>query len=204
MGNKRLIDFKVFLNGIWRENPILFIMLGLCPTLAVSGSVRDALGMGIAVIFVLTGSNFVISLIRKIVPNHVRIPVFIVVIATFVTITDYILAAYSPQIHKNLGVYLPLIVVNCIILGRAEGFASKNNVFNSILDGLGMGIGFTLIIFIISSVREILGNGTFMGKLILGENFKPFLIMIMPPGAFLVIGILIALKQKLEKGKKKC
>ena len=204
MGNRKLIDFKVFLNGIWRENPILFIMLGLCPVLAVSASVKDALGMGIAVIFILTGSNFVISLIRKIVPNHVRIPVFIVVIATFVTVTDYIIAAYSPQIHKNLGVYLPLIVVNCIILGRAEGFASKNNVINSILDGLGMGLGFTLIIFVIASIREILGNGTFMGKIIFGENFKPFLIMIMPPGAFLVIGILIALKQKFEKGKKKC
>ncbi|MCM8785702.1 MAG: electron transport complex subunit E [Candidatus Omnitrophica bacterium] len=200
---KKIIDFKVFLNGIWKENPILFIMLGLCPVLAVSGSVKDALGMGIAVIFVLTGSNMVISLIRKIVPSYVRIPVFIVVIATFVTITDYFLAAYSPQIHKNLGVYLPLIVVNCIILGRAEGFASKNNIFNSILDGLGMGIGFTLIIFVISSIREILGNGTFMGK-ILFTNFNPFLIMIMPPGAFLVIGILIALKQKIEKGKKIC
>ncbi|MCX7917362.1 MAG: electron transport complex subunit E, partial [bacterium] len=183
---KKIIDFKVFLNGIWRENPILFIMLGLCPVLAVSASVKDALGMGVAVIFVLTGSNFVISLIRKIVPSHVRIPVYIVVIATFVTITDYTLAAYSPQIHKNLGVYLPLIVVNCIILGRAEGFASKNNILNSILDGLGMGLGFTLIIFIISSVREILGNGTFMGKVLFGSNFSPFLIMIMPPGAFFV------------------
>ncbi|MCM8808157.1 MAG: electron transport complex subunit E [Candidatus Omnitrophica bacterium] len=201
---KKIIDFKVFLNGIWKENPILFIMLGLCPVLAVSGSVKDALGMGIAVIFVLTGSNFVISLIRKIVPSHVRIPVFIVVIATFVTITDYTIAAFFPQIHKNLGVYLPLIVVNCIILGRAEGFASKNNVFNSILDGLGMGLGFTLIIFVISSFREILGNGTFMGKPILGSNYNPFLIMIMPPGAFLVIGLLIALKQKIEKGKKIC
>lgn len=201
---KKLIDFRVFLNGIWRENPILFIMLGLCPVLAVSGSVRDALGMGVAVIFVLTGSNFVISLIRKIVPSYVRIPVYIVVIATFVTITDYTLAAFSPQIHKNLGVYLPLIVVNCIILGRAEGFASKNNVLNSILDGLGMGLGFTLIIFIISFFRETIGNGTFMGKIIFGENYKPFLIMIMPPGAFLVIGLLIALKQKIERRKEKC
>lgn len=201
---KKIIDFKIFLKGLWEENPILFIMLGLCPVLAVSGSVKDALGMGAAVIFVLTGSNFVISLIRKIVPSHVRIPVFIVIIATFVTITDYTLAAYNPQIHKNLGVYLPLIVVNCIILGRAEGFASKNNVLNSILDGLGMGIGFTLIIFVISSIREILGNGTFMGKVLFGSNFNPFIIMIMPPGAFLVIGILIALKQKIEKKGKIC
>ncbi|HOK57051.1 MAG TPA: electron transport complex subunit E [bacterium] len=201
---KKIIDFKVFLNGIWRENPILFIMLGLCPVLAVSSSIKDALGMGIAVIFVLTGSNFVISLIKNIVPSHVRIPVYIVVIATFVTITDYTLAAYSPQIHRNLGVYLPLIVVNCIILGRAEGFASKNNVINSILDGLGMGLGFTLIIFVIATIREVLGNGTFMGKALFGPDFSPFLIMIMPPGAFLVIGILIALKQKIEKGKKIC
>lgn len=201
---KKIIDFKVFLNGIWRENPILFMMLGLCPILAVSGSVRDAVGMGISVIFVLTGSNFVISLIRKLVPSHVRIPVFIVVIATFVTICDYVLAAYSPQIHKNLGVYLPLIVVNCIILGRAEAFASKNNIFNSILDGLGMGIGFTLIIFIIATIREVLGNGTFWGKYLLGKDFQPFLIMIMPPGAFFVIGILISLKQAIEKRGKKC
>ncbi|MCM8817981.1 MAG: electron transport complex subunit E [Candidatus Omnitrophica bacterium] len=202
---KKLIDFKVFLKGIWKENPILFIMLGLCPVLAVSSSVKDALGMGIAVIFVLTGSNFVISSIKKIVPSYVRIPVYIVVIATFVTITDYTLAAFSPQIHRNLGVYLPLIVVNCIILGRAEGFASKNNILNSILDGLGMGIGFSLIIFVIASIREIIGNGTFLSRSILGVSYNPFLIMIMPPGAFLVIGLLIALKQRIEKGgKEKC
>lgn len=201
---KKIINFKVFLDGIWKENPILFIMLGLCPVLAVSGSVRDAIGMGISVIFVLTGSNFVISLIRKIVPSHVRIPIFIVVISTFVTICDYVLAAYAPIIHKNLGVYLPLIVVNCIILGRAEAFASKNNVLNSILDGLGMGIGFTLIIFIISTIRETLGNGTFWGRYVFGKNYQPFLIMIMPPGAFFVIGILISLKQAREKRSKRC
>ena len=198
------IDFKNFLKGIWRENPVFYLMLGLCPLLAVSGSVRDSLGMGIAVIFVLTGSNLTISLIRKFVPSHVRIPVFIVVIATFVTIADYSLAALSPQIHRNLGVYLPLIVVNCIILGRAEAYASKNNVINSILDGLGVGIGFTIAIFIISVIRELLGNGTIMGYQIMGANYTPFLIMIMPPGAFLVIGFLIAIKQGIEKRGKKC
>jgi Na+-translocating ferredoxin:NAD+ oxidoreductase subunit E len=198
------IDFRNFSKGIWRENPIFYLMLGLCPLLAVSGTVKDALGMGIAVLFVLIGSNVTVSLLRRIVPAHVRIPVFIVIIATFVTIADYSIAAFSPEIHKNLGVYLPLIVVNCIILGRAEGFASKNNVFNSVLDALGMGIGFTFAILLISVIRETLGNGTVFGINILGSNYTPFLIMIMPPGAFFVISFLIAIKNGIEKRRNRC
>ena len=199
---KKLIDFKNFINPIWRENPVFYLMLGLCPLLAVSGSVRDSLGMGIAVIFVLVGSNFTVSVIRKFVPSHVRIPVFIVVIATFVTIADYSIAAFSPEIHRNLGVYLPLIVVNCIILGRAEAFASKNNILNSILDGLGTGIGFTIAILLIAIIREALGNGTIFGNPVFGTGYTPFLIMIMPPGAFLVIGFLIAIKQGMNRRRK--
>jgi len=199
---KKLIDFKNLINPIWRENPVFYLMLGLCPLLAVSGSVRDSLGMGIAVIFVLVGSNFTVSVIRKFVPSHVRIPVFIVVIATFVTIADYSIAAFSPEIHRNLGVYLPLIVVNCIILGRAEAFASKNNILNSILDGLGTGIGFTIAILLIAIIREALGNGTIFGKPVFGTGYTPFLIMIMPPGAFLVIGFLIAIKQGMNRRRK--
>lgn len=200
---RKLFDLRNLTTGIWKENPIFFIMLGLCPALAVSNSLIDALGMGVSLIFVLTGSNITVSLIRKNVPAHIRIPVFIVVIATFVTIIDYSLAAFSPQLHKNLGVYLPLMVVNCILLGRAEAFASKNNIINSALDGIGMGLGFTLAIFIIALIREFLGQGTFFGINILGENYLPFLIMIMPPGAFLVIGFLLSIKNSFG-GKKEC
>ncbi len=195
----KLVDTKSFTSGLWKMNPILYLMIGLCPLLAVSSAVKDALGMGVAVIFVLTGANVTISLIRRVVPSHVRIPVFIVIIATFVTTVDYSLTAFSPQLHKNLGVYLPLMVVNCIILGRAEAFASKNNIINSALDGLGMGLGFTIAIFVISAIRELLGQGTFMGLNVLGRNYTPFIIMLMPPGAFLVMGFLIALKNSIER-----
>jgi len=192
------IDFKNFTKGLWKENPVLYLMLGLCPLLAISGSVSDSIGMGFAFTFVIIGSNVIISFIRKFIPRQVRIPVFIVIIATFVTITDYSIAAFSPQLHKNLGVFLPLIVVNCIVLGRAEAFASKNNVFNSLLDGLGMGIGFAFIIILMAIIREGIGNGTILGRTVFGENYKPFLIMILPPGAFLVIGFLIAIKNSLS------
>jgi Na+-translocating ferredoxin:NAD+ oxidoreductase subunit E len=200
---KKIVEPQNFSLGLWKENPVFYLMLGLCPLLAVSATLRDALGMGIGVIFVLLGANITVSVIRKIVPAHIRIPVFIVVIATFVTIIDYSLAAFTPQLHKSLGVYLPLMVVNCIILGRAEAFASKNNIINSALDGLGMGIGFTLAILLIALIREFLGQGTLFGISVLGENYLPFLIMIMPPGAFLVIGFLVAAKNSLG-GRKKC
>ncbi len=200
---KQLIDFRSFYAGIWKENPIFFIMLGLCPLLAVSASLKDALGMGAAFMFVLAGSNITVSCIRRWVPSHIRIPVFIVVIATFVTVVDYSMAAFLPPLHRNLGVYLPLMVVNCILLGRAEAFASKNNIINSALDGLGMGLGFTLAILVIAAIREIPGQGTVFGINILGKNYTPFLIMIMPPGAFLVIGFLMALKNRIGR-KNKC
>lgn len=184
--------WRIFTNGILRENPVLILMLGLCPTLATSGTARDALGMGLAASFVLISSNIVVSMIRKAVPNEVRIPVFILVISTFVTVIDYAMHAYQPDLHRMLGVFVPLIVVNCIILCRAEAFASKNGIFNSILDGLGMGIGFTLAILTMGVIRELLGNGTIFGKIVLGEGFHktPVLFMILPPGAFLLIGIL--------------
>lgn len=202
---KKLVDIRSFTLGLWKENPVFYLMLGLCPLLAVSAAVKDALGMGVAFVFVLAGANVTVSLIRKLVPSHVRIPVFIVIIATFVTVADYSLAAFLPQLHRNLGVYLPLMVVNCIILGRAEAFASKNNIINSALDGLGMGLGFTIAIFAIAVIRELLGQGTIMGINVLGANYTPFIIMIMPPGAFLVIGFLIALKNGMgRRTKKKC
>ncbi len=193
---------KELTKGIIRENPITVIMLGLCATLAVSTSATDALGMGIAFSFVMIGSNVVIALIRKLVPGQVRIPVFITVISTFVTIVDYVMKAYSPALSRSLGVFVPLIVVNCIVMGRAEAYAQKNTVLDSFMDGIGMGIGFTFGITVIGAIREILGNGTIFGQLVLPPPFPPILIMILPPGAFLVLGFLMAL-QKWYFGRKK-
>lgn len=189
---------RIFTNGIIRENPVLIIMIGLCPTLATSGTVRDGIGMGLAAGFVLVFSNIIISLIRKIVPNEVRIPIFIIVISTFVTIVDYAMQAFQPSLYRVLGVFVPLIVVNCIILGRAEAFAQKNSVLDSALDGLGMAAGFMLVLFVMGSIREVLGNGTFLGHVVLGQGFRnsPVTFMILPPGAFLLIGVLKALVNK--------
>ena len=188
---------EAFVKGLFLENPILILLLGLCPVLAVSTSATDALGMGIAFSFVLLFSNLIISSLRKFTPHHIRIPVFIVVIATFVTITDYLVAGYSPELHRNLGVFIPLIVVNCIVLGRAEAFACKNNVFLSACDALGMGAGFTIAIILIALIRELLGVGSLFGKMIMPEGYRPFIIMILPPGAFLIMAFLIALQNKL-------
>jgi len=182
--------------GILRENPILIIMLGLCPALAVSGSAGDAFGMGMAFTVVMVCSNVVISLIRKIVPSQIRIPVFITVISTFVTIVDYALKAYLPLLSRSLGVFVPLIVVNCIVMGRAEGFASRNPVAASLMDGIGMSLGFTLIITLLGSIRELLGNGTVFGLAVMPAGYQPFLLFILPPGAFLVIGFLMAAQKK--------
>ncbi len=189
---------KYFINGILKENPVLVLMLGLCPVLAVSGTVRDSLGMGVAAICVLLGSNLVVSLIRKWVPSQLRIPIFIIVISTFVTIIDYTMQAYQPDLYQMLGVFVPLIVVNCIILARAEAFASKHSVFASILDALGIGIGFILAIGAMGLVRELLGNGSVWGKIVLGKSFhqNPVLFMVLPPGAFLVIAFLMAAMRK--------
>lgn len=183
--------------GFWKENPIFVIALGLCPALAVSSSMTNAIGMGIAVTFVLMGSNFMISLLRNIVPAKIRIPVFIVIIATFVTIIDKLIAAYSPALSASLGIFIPLIVVNCIILGRAESFASKNSPVASVMDAIGMGTGFTIALLSISFFRELLGDGKLFGHAIPFFSNDPALIMIMAPGGFIVFGLLIALKKHL-------
>ncbi|MGD9014558.1 MAG: electron transport complex subunit E [Candidatus Omnitrophota bacterium] len=194
--------FKEFSKGIFRENPILVIALGLCPALAVSVSLENALGMGIAASFVLVFSNCIISGIRNIIPTRIRIPCFIVVIASFVTIVELLMAAFSPQLAKQLGIFVPLIVVNCIILGRAESFASRNTIMPSILDGLGMGLGFTLALSCVAIVREFLGSGKILG-FTLFEGYHPATIMILPPGALLTLGILIGLTNLIKsKGKR--
>ena len=183
---------KVFLNGIFKENPSLVLLLGMCPTLAVTTGVSNAIGMGLSATVVLICSNFVISLLRKFIPSKIRIAAYIVIIASFVTVVQMLLQAYLPELEKSLGLFIPLIVVNCIILGRAEAFASKNNVMLSALDGLGMGLGFTLSLTIIATVREILGNGTWLGISLFGSGFSPASIMILPPGAFLTLGCILA------------
>ncbi|MCI0496302.1 electron transport complex subunit E [candidate division KSB1 bacterium] len=187
-----------FFKGFYKENPVFRLALGLCPTLAVSNSVQNAIGMGAAATFVLLCSNVIVSLIRSGVPKKIRIPIYIVVIATFVTITDLVMAAFAPDLHKALGIFVPLIVVNCIILGRAEAFAGKNSTFYSFMDGLGMGIGFTLALTSIGIVRELLGSGKLWGVPLLGASFEPVLLFVLPPGAFLSLGLFIAFFNWLE------
>jgi electron transport complex protein RnfE len=194
--------FSEFTKGIFSENPILIIMLGLCPTLAVSNSAINSFGMAMAFTFVLTCANIVISLLRRIVPSQIRIPIFITVISTFVTIADYALKAYLPSLSSSLGVFVPLIVVNCIVMGRAEAFASKNGVAASLMDGLGMSVGFTIVITILGAIRELFGNGTVFGLHVFGAWYPPALIMILPPGAFLVVGFLIAGQKRIADRRK--
>jgi H+/Na+-translocating ferredoxin:NAD+ oxidoreductase subunit E len=185
--------------GLWKENPIFRLLLGLCPTLAVTTSVENGLGMGLASTFVLLCSNVIVSLLRNFIPKKVRIPAYIVVIASFVTIVDLAMHAYLTELHKSLGLFIPLIVVNCIILGRAEAFASRNSVGWAFLDGLGMGLGFTLGLAVLGGVREILGNGSLLGITLFGADFPPVLVMILPPGAFLSLGLLLAGMNRLEE-----
>jgi len=192
--------FSEFLKGIIRENPTFVLVLGLCPTLAVSTSVINGIGMGIAATFVLLGSNIIISLIRNIVPARIRIPCFIVVIATFVTINELVMKAYSPVLDRALGIYVPLIVVNCIVLGRAEAYAQKQTVLNSLFDGLGMGVGFTLALILISAIREFLGAGTLLGYTLI-KGFQPVFVLGMPSGALLVIGLLLGFFNVLKNKK---
>lgn len=194
-------SLKTLTNGIIKENPVLVLVLGTCPTLAVTTMATNGIGMGLAATFVLLGSNIVISLLKNIIPDKVRIPCFIVVIAGFVTILSSLLQAYFPDIYSALGIFLPLIVVNCIILGRAEMFASKNGILASALDGIGMGLGFTLALLIIGSIREILGSGTWFGIPITINLFDPISIFILAPGGFFVYGVVIALLNKLSNGK---
>ena len=190
---------QIFTRGLWRENPIFRLLLGLCPVLAVTTSVENGLGMGLASTFVLLCSNTIISIFRGFIPKKVRIPAFIVVIASFVTIVDLTMHAYFFELHKSLGLFIPLIVVNCIILGRAEAFASRNDLGRSVIDGLGMGLGFTLGLAVLGAVREIFGNGTLLGMSLFGPGYQPLLVMILPPGAFLSLGLLLAGMNKLEQ-----
>ena len=189
--------------GIYRENPVFRLALGLCPALAVSTSVENALGMGAAATFVLLGSNVTVSLIRNFVPAKVRIPCYIVVIASFVTTVELVMGAYLPELAKSLGIFLPLIVVNCIILGRAEAFASKHGVGRAILDAVGMGIGFTFALTLIATFREVLGDGKIMGYMVFGPNFQPVLLMILAPGAFITIGLLMGYLNVLDARMKR-
>jgi electron transport complex protein RnfE len=190
------------IKGIYKENPVFRLALGLCPALAVSTSVENALGMGGAATFVLLGSNITISLLRKLIPAKVRIPCFIVVIASFVTIVELVMGAYLPELSKSLGIFIPLIVVNCIILGRAEAFASKHGVGLAILDGIGMGIGFTFAITLVGAIRELLGDGKLFGYMVFGPNFQPVLIMILAPGAFITMGLLMGYFNLLDEKMK--
>ena len=187
-----------FKKGLWKENPVFRLILGMCPTLAVTTAAVNGIGMGLATTFVLVCSNMMIAKLRDIIPNKVRIACYIVIIATFVTIVDLVMHAYFYQLHKTLGLFIPLIVVNCIILGRAEAFASRNPVKASVYDGLGMGIGFTLALVALGSIRELLGNGTIFGLAIMGESYLPFLLMILPPGAFLTLGFMLGIMNKIE------
>ncbi len=189
---------REFLKGFWSENPIFRLVLGLCPTLAVTTTAENGFGMGIASTFVLVCSNTVISLIRNFIPKKIRIPAFIVTIATFVTIVDLVMNGYFHALHKSLGLFIPLIVVNCIILGRAEAFASKNSVLLSVIDGFGMGLGFTFSLIVIGAIRELLGNGTVFDVQVFGDSYYPLLLMVLPPGAFIVLGILLGLMNRAE------
>ena len=185
-------------NGIIKENPTLVLMLGMCPTLAVTTSAINGLGMGLSTTVVLTMSNMIIAALRKLIPDKVRMPAFIVVVASFVTIVDLLIQGFLPTLNDALGIYIPLIVVNCIILGRAEAYASKNPVLPSIFDGLGMGLGFTLALTMIGLIRELLGAGTAFGFRIMPDSFEPFSIFIMAPGAFFILALLTAIQNKLK------
>ncbi len=184
---------KVFKNGIINDNPIFVQLIGMCSTLAVTTNVQNSLAMGLAVVAVLVGSNLVISLLRNVIPDKIRIPAFVVVIATFVTIIEMFMKAYAQPIYQALGIFLPLIVVNCIILARAEAFASKNGIIPSVIDGLGMGLGYTIALVVLGSIREIFGAGTFLGKSLFGASYQPAGILVAPPGAFILLGILIGI-----------
>lgn len=190
-------------NGLFGENPVFVQVLAMCPFLAVTTSVENALGMGLSTLAVLIFSNALISAVRKFIPNKIRIPAFIVIIAGFVSIIDLFLAAYLPDLYKSLGLFIPLIVVNCMILGRAEAYASKNSVLHSVYDALGMGLGFTMALSILAFFREILGAGTVLGFQVLPQAYEPTNIMILAPGAFLTLGLIMAFinNKNLKKGK---
>ncbi|EJU21947.1 MULTISPECIES: electron transport complex subunit RsxE [Mogibacterium] len=192
---------SIITNGIIKENPVLVLLIGTCPTLATSSSASNGLGMGLSTTAVLIAANIVISLLRKVIPDKVRIPCYIVVIAGFVTVVQFLLEAYVPALYKSLGLFIPLIVVNCIILGRAEAFANKNTVVDSALDGIGMGLGFTLTLTVMGTIRELLGAGTWFGMTVFGSWFTPIGFFNLAPGGFFVFGLLIAVLNVITKGK---
>ncbi len=194
-------NWKTFTKGLIKENPILVLLLGCCPTLATTTSAINGMSMGLATTFVLIMSNLVISLLKNFIPDKVRIPCFIVVIASFVTVVQLVMQAYVPDIYETLGLFIPLIVVNCIVLGRAEAFASKNPVWPSILDGAGMGLGFTFALTVLGSIREILGSGSLFNWRFLPEDANTILIFVLAPGAFIALGYLIAIVNRLKKTK---
>jgi Na+-translocating ferredoxin:NAD+ oxidoreductase subunit E len=191
-----------FRKGLWRENAVFRLLLGLCPALAVTTSAENGLGMGLATTFVLVCSNIVVSSLRKFIPAKVRIPSFIVVIASFVTVVQLCMEAYFYDLHKALGIFIPLIVVNCLILGRAEAFASKNRLIPAVVDGVGMGLGFTLALFVLGAVRELFGSGSLLGYAVFGAEYQPLLLMILPPGAFIAMGLLLAAMNKFDAYRK--
>ncbi len=191
-------NLNFFTDGLVKSNPTFVLVLGTCPTLAVTTAAINGIGMGAATTFVLVFSNLFIAALKNVIPDKVRIAAFILIIATFVTIVDLVMKAYTPDLYKTLGIFIPLIVVNCIILGRAEAFAQSNKVFPAILDGLGMGIGFTLAITLIASIRELLGNGSIFNIKLVGDNISTILLFILPPGAFFTFGYLIAIMNKLR------
>ena len=188
-----------FSRGIWRENPVLIQMLGLCPALAVTNTVENSLAMGLATFFVLCGSSLLVSLLKRFIPGAVRISTYILIIATFVTVADMTLEAVVPDVHKALGAFIALIVVNCMILGRQEAFASKRPVGRAMLDAFGTGIGFIIALFLMGSVREVLGQGTFLGVSVFGAEYEPWVVMILPPGGFLTLGVLLLVISRWER-----
>ena len=193
----------VFVNGIFNENPVFRLVLGACPVIAVTTSVSNGIGMGMAATLVLLGSNLVISALRNFIPDKVRIPAYMVVISAFVTIVQLLMQAFVPALYDALGIFLPLIVVNCIILARAEAYAGKNGVMPSVADGIGMGVGFTLALLTIAVVRELLGTGSIMGLQILGASFEPVLLFILAPGGFMVFGLLLGILNAIGDKRKK-
>ncbi len=195
------ITADTFLTGIWKENPVFVMLLGMCPVLAVTNSVINALAMGLATTFVLLCSSTLISLLRNAIPKEVRIATYIVIIATFVTITDYVIQAISLELYNALGAFIQLIVVNCMILGRAEAYASKNRLLKTLINSLGMGIGFTIALLSLGSVRELLGNGSLLGYSVFGETFQPWVVMVLPPGGFIVLGAWLLLFNWLKERK---
>ena len=197
------LSWNVFTQGIWRDNPVFVMILGLCPVLAVSNTATNAFAMGVATTFVLLCSGVLVSLLRNYIPKQVRIPTYIIVIATFVTIVDYVIQAISLDLYKALGAFIQLIVVNCIILGRAEGYASKNPVANAFVNALGMGVGFTFAMLCLGVVREVLGSGSIFGVSLFGPNFQPWAIFVLPPGGFFVLAFWLFVFAALKKRNRK-